>query len=86
MKLLAYVVAYIISYIFGAFSFPQIIGSIRMIMNGIKSPYVFTLVLWVCIFVFVTLIVYLYLSEYFPIYLVTLVIPFVITIQTKKIE
>lgn len=86
MKILLYIVAYAISYIFGSFAFPQIVGSARMIVSGSKSPYTFTLILWSAIFMCVTLLVYFYLSKYFIIYLIALILPIIFTIRTKNIE
>ena len=77
---------YAISYLFGSFAFPQIIGSARMIVSGSKRPYTFTLILWSAIFMCVTLLVYFYLSKYFIIYLIALVLPLIFTIRTKNIE
>ncbi len=86
MEILFYIIAYIISYMFGAFAFPQIVGSIRMIKTGFKTPYIFTLVLWIAIFVVVTLLVYLHLTKYFIVYLIALIFPFISTLCTDKIE
>jgi hypothetical protein len=86
VKLVAYIITYLISYLFGSFAFPQIVGSIRMITKGFRVPYIFTLILWLAICAGVTLLVYLHLSEYFTIYLVALIIPFALTIRTKNIE
>ncbi len=86
MKILFFVIAYVITYIFGAFTFPQIVGSIRMIKMGFTRPYVFTLILWSTIFVIVTLLVYLYLPNYLPVYLVALILPLIFTLRTDKIE
>lgn len=86
MKLIVYIIVYFISYIFSSFAFPQIVGSIRMILNGNRMPYTFTLILWCIICISVSLLVYLYLTKYFIVYLVALIIPFILTIRTKNIE
>ena len=86
MKFIFYIAVYLISYIFGAFAFPQIIGSIRMIAGGAKSPYTFTLVLWSIICICVTLLVYFYLPKYLIIYIIALVLPLIFTLQTKNIK
>ena len=86
MNWLIIIVVYIISYTFGAISFPQIIGSLRMIRNGIKSPYLFTLFLWTTIFITVTILVRYYLYEYFIMYLVALILPLIFTLKTKEIQ
>ena len=86
MNWLMLIVTYIISYAFGAISFPQIIGSLRMIRNGTKNPYVFTLLLWTTILIVVTILVRCYLHEYFIMYLVALILPFVFTLKAKEIQ
>lgn len=86
MTWLAYIATYVLSYSFGAFTFPQIIGSIRMIAHGFKKPYIFTLILWTAIFVGATLLMYYYLPTYLVMYLVALIIPLISTIFTKNIE
>lgn len=79
-------IIFIISYIFGAFAFPQIIGSIRRIMIGIKNPFVFTLSLWTVLFLLFSIVMYVFMHKYFIVYLCGLIKPFVITALTKHIE
>ena len=86
MSWLIYIVVYIISYMFGCFAFPQIIGSIRCISSGIKTPYTFTLILWSIICVGVTVLVYAFASKYLIIYLIALILPLLISLRTKNIE
>lgn len=86
MWILTFIIVYVVTYIFGAFVFPQIIGSIRMIANGITSPFVFTLILWTLILAGVSIAVYFFLNAYFYSYLLALVIPFFLTLKTKNIE
>lgn len=86
MNWLIYIVVYIISYLFGSFTFPQIVGSLRMISNGIKTPYTFTLCLWSVIFIIVTVLVHIHMNDYFIMYLIGLILPFLFTLQTKNIE
>ena len=83
---LTYILIFMLSYLFGSFAFPQIIGSIRMIVNGFKKPYTFTLILWSVICVGVSLLVYFYLPIYFMAYIIALITPLVITLFTKNIE
>lgn len=83
---IACIITYILSYVFAAFAFPQIIGSIRMIAQGVTKPFVFTLILWTFIFIGITLLAYFYLSNYFAMYLVALILPFIFTIKTKNME
>ena len=86
MNWIIYIVVYVISYLFGSLAFPQIIGSFRMISNGIKTPYTFTLCLWSIIFIAVTILVHLYADEYFIVYLIGLMLPLLFTLKTKNIE
>ena len=86
MNWLIYIAVYFISYLFGSFAFPQIIGSLRMISNGIKTPYTFALCLWSVIFITVTVLVHIHMDDYFITYLIGLILPFLFTLQTKNIE
>lgn len=81
-----YSLVYILSYLFGSFAFPQIVGSIRMIRNGIKTPYTFTLILWSSICIIVTFLIYAFMREYFITYLIVLMVPLIITLRIKNIE
>lgn len=86
MNFFTHLIVYILSYFFGAFVFPQIIGSIRAIRNGFKVPYTFTLVLWSTIFVAASIIMWIFGKNLIFSYLAGLILPFVFTLRTKNIE
>lgn len=86
MEIIACIAVFYFSYLFGSFAFPQIIGSIKMLLKKNVTPYAFTLALWSIICISITALVCVYLIKYFVLYVFGLVIPFILTIRTKNIE
>lgn len=86
MKIIARIAVFYFSYMFGSFAFPQMVGSIRMLLKKNVTPYVFTLALWSIICISIAALVYVYSIEYFILYVCGLIIPFILTIRTKNIE
>lgn len=80
------IIVYAMSFVFASFALPQIIGSIRMISAGNTSPYVFTLVLWSVIVLVATVLMYIFCSAYFVLYLFGFIIPLISTLRTKNIQ
>lgn len=86
MKVLIYIVVFVISYLFGSFAFPQLVGSARMIIKKNTTPYVFTLVLWSFIYIVISFLICFLLPKYFAVYIVAHIIPLALTLRTKNIE
>ena len=77
-------IVYQLTYFFGAFAFPQIIGSIRVLNT--RPNLLFAIVFWTFIVIAVSFAVYKFLFNYIIAYIIGLAIPFVLTLRTKNIE
>lgn len=74
---IACTIVLVLSYIFWTSALIQIIGSIYMIIEGIKKPYTFTLILWTFICIGMALLIYFFLPKYFLVYLISLILTFI---------
>ena len=79
---LKFYAVYQLTYFFGAFAFPQIVGSIKMYKE--RPNLLFPMLLWTLIVIAASIAVYLFLRDYIVAYFIGLIIPFIITLRTKN--